>query len=193
MFLWDETIAKRGSAEITSCVWAYVLHTLSPLPEGKTRNLIIWSDRCIGQNNNWKLIALMQHLIMKRYFTTVQQKFMTTGHSFLPCDRDCALIERKKKGANVYVPSKWLEVTANAAANFEVYLMTTEDFRNISLIEKSLRQGNLYESLITCGSKSPTTIQLHCMAEPHIIYFNLGTVTASLKKPKERKTKIFHQ
>lgn len=60
----------------------------------------------------------MQHLILNKYFTTVELKFLTTGHCFLPCDRDFALIERKKKSAMVYIPDQWVEVIANASSKF---------------------------------------------------------------------------
>lgn len=143
MFLWDETKGKRGSAEIASCILAYVTHYFEPLANNnKKRHLIIWSDRCTGQNNNWKMIALLQHLVMNNYFTTVDQKFLTTGHSFLPCDRDFALIERRKKCSMVYVPSQWVEVITSASNKFSVYMMSNDDFKDMSIVERSLRTGN---------------------------------------------------
>lgn len=118
MCLWDETKGNRESAEITLCILSFVTHKFTPLQGNKKRNLIVWSDRCVGQNYNWKIVALMQHLILNKHFTTVEQKFLTTGHSFLPCDRDSALIERKKKSAMVYKPNQWVEVIANASSKF---------------------------------------------------------------------------
>lgn len=141
MFLWDETKGKRGSSEIASCILAFVTHNFTPLTNNKTRHLIIWSDRCTGQNNNWKMVALMQHLVINNYFITVDQKFMTTGHSFLPCDRDFALIERQKKHSMVYVPSQWVEVITASSDKFSVYVMSSEDFKDLSIVEKSLRTG----------------------------------------------------
>lgn len=144
MFFWDETIAKRGSAEIVSCILKYVVLHFSILKTGETRKLTIWSDRCVGQNNNWRMIALMQHLVVNRYFTTMEQKFMTTGHSFLPCDRDFAMIEKAKKGKMVYIPKQWVEVIANAKTSnrFTVYLMGIDDFKDMDIILKSLVKNN---------------------------------------------------
>lgn len=140
MFFWDETIGKRGSAEVASCVLKYITSHYLKLREGEIRKLIIWSDRCIGQNNNWRMIALLQHLVINKYFTTVEQKFMTTGHSFLPCDRDFAMIEKAKKGKTVYVPFHFVEIIANAkdSNQFEVNIMDTSDFKNLDIVLNSL-------------------------------------------------------
>ena len=105
MFFWDETVGKRGAAEVSSCILKYIEIHFTPLKPGEARVLIFWSDRCIGQNNNWQMIALMQYLVVGKYFSSVEQKFMTTGHSFLPCDRNFAVIERAKKRAKVYAVS----------------------------------------------------------------------------------------
>lgn len=144
MCFWDESIGKRGSVEVSSCLLRYVQLNFKPLNLGETRKLILWSDRCVGQNNNWTMIALMQHLIVQGYFSSVEQKFLTTGHSFLPCDRDFALIERKKKTATVYVPMDWVTVIANASSDrrFEVHCMKTDDFKNINIIKNSLNKGS---------------------------------------------------
>ncbi|KAG8319986.1 hypothetical protein J6590_079176 [Homalodisca vitripennis] len=65
---------------------------------------------------------------------------MTTGHSFLPCDRDFALIEKAKKGKHIYVPFQWVEIIAHANSNhpFTVCLMNTKDFKNTDIVLNSL-------------------------------------------------------
>ena len=102
MCIWNESTGKRGAAEIVSCILQYIENNFVKLQPHEVRTLIIWSDRCVGQNNNWKMIALCHYLIALQYFTEVNQKFLVTGHSFLPCDRDFALIEKIKK--NVHSP-----------------------------------------------------------------------------------------
>lgn len=176
MCFWNETIAKRGSIEVTSCILRYVKIHFKPLHPGETRKLILWSDRCIGQNNNWKMVALMQHLIVQNYFSSVEQKFLTTGHSFLPCDRDFALIERQKKSATVYIPMDWVSVIANASSGrrFEVHCMNTEDFKNISVIETSLNKGSFKiteNGWLQISQDDPTTLKgrrSHSVLQPWI-------------------------
>lgn len=95
--LWNESIARRGSAEIVSCLLKYVTNNFNVLEAGQNRTLLVWSDRCVGQNNNWKVLARYYYLIKCKYFTEINQKFLCSGHSFLPCDRDFAVIERRKR------------------------------------------------------------------------------------------------
>lgn len=92
-----ECIAKRGSLEMASCILNYIENNYDILEHGEERKLIIWSDRCVSQNNNWRTLNMYFYLIFCKYFTEINQKFLSTGHSFLPFDRDFALIEKQKK------------------------------------------------------------------------------------------------
>lgn len=47
-------------------------------------------------------------------FAIHNEKFLSTGQSFSPCDRDFALIEKQKKKSKVLVPSQWKYFIANA-------------------------------------------------------------------------------
>ncbi|KAG8251293.1 hypothetical protein J6590_082452 [Homalodisca vitripennis] len=87
----------------------------------------------LQQNNNWRMIGLLQNLVVNDYFSTAEQKFMTTGYSFLPCDRDA------KKSKKVYVPFHYMEIIANAKEfqQFEVNFMPSEDFKNMDIVLKS--------------------------------------------------------
>ncbi|KAJ8875963.1 hypothetical protein PR048_023871 [Dryococelus australis] len=135
MFVWNGSVAKCGSFEVTSCILIYIELHFEPLKVGEIRRLVVWPDRCIAQNYNLWCIALYHYLIAKKYFTTIDQKFLVSGHSFLPCDRDFALIERRKKKSTVYYPKQWLEVIVNASPAFSAYYMDKEDFTNLSAIE----------------------------------------------------------
>lgn len=79
MYLWHESVAKCGSAEITSCLIQHILHNFSVLQPGQERKLTIWSDRCVGQNNNFKMVILCTYLTYLGYFTEVNQKFLVSG------------------------------------------------------------------------------------------------------------------
>lgn len=142
MNVWHETIAKRGSAEISSCIVRYILNTFNKLETHQQRSLTVWSDRCTGQNNNWKMIALYHYLVCAKYFTEVNQKFLMTGHSFLPCDRDFALIEKCKKTANLLVPQHVWTMIENARPSkpFHVVVMEQDDFIDLSPAEQQLNK-----------------------------------------------------
>ena len=85
------------------------------------------------------------YLVRCRYFTEVHQKFMISGHSFLPCDRDFALIERQKKKTKPMVPSDWKYVIASSKLNkpFNVIEMYQSDFKDLDLISSRLKKQNL--------------------------------------------------
>jgi len=145
MHLWYECIAKRGSLEIASCILNFIESNFNILVHGEERKLIIWSDRCVGQNNNWRILNVYSYLVSCKYFTEIHQKFLSTGHSFLPCDRDFALIEKQKKTAKVLVPSQWKYVIANARLEkpFTIVEMSQIDFKDFSSLEKDMTKKKL--------------------------------------------------
>ena len=53
MFLWDESIAARGSDEIGSCIVKYLRVNTTA-----AKKLVVFSDNCGGQNKNWNMMAL---------------------------------------------------------------------------------------------------------------------------------------
>lgn len=63
MYLWHESIAKRGAKEIGSCILKFITENMTPLPSNEDRKLIVWSDRCTGQNNNWLMINSVDILL----------------------------------------------------------------------------------------------------------------------------------
>lgn len=141
MFLWHQTIAKRGSKEIGSCILNYITTTFKKLGPTEERKLVIWCDRCVGQNNNKTILCLYMYLIRSGYFTEVHQKFMITGHSFLPCDRDFALIERQRKKMTAIVPGDLKYIIAASKLKSPYFLVTDmnqEDFKDLDVITNEL-------------------------------------------------------
>jgi hypothetical protein len=121
-----------------ACCYIHIVSTFLPLAPGEHRKLVVWSDRCVGQNNNFKMVILLKNLVSWKYFTEADQKFFCSGHSFLPCDREFALIERQKKTSMVYVPFDWVTVIANARPSkpFHVRYTTQKDYKNFDALEK---------------------------------------------------------
>lgn len=103
--LWNESIASRDSAEIASCLLKYVTNNFSVLQDGQERTLIVWSDRCVSQNNNWNVLALYDYMIKCNYFREIYQNSCAQVTVFYP-HRDFALIERRKRVSKVTVPSE---------------------------------------------------------------------------------------
>lgn len=188
MMLWNETIGRRGSTEISSCFLRYVKENFKTLNAGEERKLIIWSDRCIGQNNNWRMICTYKLLIDLKYFTEVHQKFLSTGHSFLPCDRDFALIEKQKKNNLALVPFDWVEIIANARPSkpYIVLCMDQNDFKDLTQFESSLHKDpklKITQSLwYKLSADSPNVI---CARESHNIIRPWSQFKLCAKKKQE--------
>lgn len=94
MCMWDETQGSKGANDIASCLF-YLLNKDPKFPT--SRKLVIWSDNCSAQNKNKILIFLYAFLIQHNIVDQIEHKFLLSGHSYLSCDRDFALIGKKMK------------------------------------------------------------------------------------------------
>ena len=127
MYMWDETVAKRGSSKVISCL----KHFFQAYRTGP-RSLVSYSDACGGQNKNHTIIDLYSERHLRRVYDILNHKFLMMGHTFLRNDTAFAQIEKRKASATVYVPSDWFSVVkeANHRKPFEVVAMQQEDFLN---------------------------------------------------------------
>ena len=132
MCMWPENIAARGSDEIASCL----LNFIESLPTAR-QHLIAYSDSCGGQNKNFYIVCFWVYTILKGYFNFVDHKFLTPGHTYLPSDRDFALIEKKKE-SEVYIPFQWFNLVEQSRSKnpFHVSRMRKENFKNFKVFSK---------------------------------------------------------
>jgi hypothetical protein len=137
MAFWSKVTARRGIDEVGSVLLRYVRENFEPLQNDDTRQLVYWSDRCRGQTNNWYMICLFKYLIGLRFFTSIDQKFLCTGHSFLDCDRLFAMIEKRKKVCQAFVPNQWVEIIrSSATANpFHMQEMIQDEIMEVKLLK----------------------------------------------------------
>ncbi|KAJ8896177.1 hypothetical protein PR048_001520 [Dryococelus australis] len=101
--------------------------------KAETAYKVLHKDVVMSKSNPTYVVLCTN--MQQKYFTTIDQKFLVSGHSFLPCTRYFALIERKNKKSTVYHPKQWLEVIVNANMAFSAYYMDKEDFIDLSAIE----------------------------------------------------------
>ena len=133
MCMWPENIASRGSDEIASCLWNF----FQSLPTTR-KHLVAYSDSCGGQNKNFYIVCFWVYLLLKGYFEVIDHKFLTPGHTFLPSDRDFAIIEKKKRDNEIFIPLQWFKLVEGARTNqpFRVAQMKREDFKDIKGFSK---------------------------------------------------------
>jgi len=140
-YVWDETIASRGSQEIASCLIKHI-KTVA----GNKEKIIIYSDTCPGQNRNIKLALSLLKLVQSDIITTnvIEQKFLVSGHSFLPNDSDFGSVESAARHSTIYVPEDWYRCmkTARYFNKFRVCEMKRNEFFSTKQLERSITKRN---------------------------------------------------
>ena len=137
MYVWHEGTASQGSSEIGSCILKHIQVT-----KPTETHLITFSDSCGGQNRNIYLLALWLHMVASdQYsFTTIDQKFMVVGHSYLSNDRDFGSIETaRRRASHLYVPTDWSELIRNCRRKnpFTITDMARNDFVSLHSLPKA--------------------------------------------------------
>lgn len=127
MNMWHEGQCGRGGNEVASCVFRALKFVEA------TNNLTAWSDNCSGQNKNKILLFLWIYLTSIGVYEEIEHKFLVAGHSFLDCDRDFAVIEKRKRVSKCYVPQdlKKLIEEVREKNPFIVNMMEDNDFFNL--------------------------------------------------------------
>ena len=134
MCVWNECVAGRGFNEIISCLLEYFTQN-----RPTAKKLTCYSDSCFGQIKNTQMICFWSKLINKGQFTRIDHKYLVRGHTYLPNDRDFALIEKKEDSAMVHLPEGWEKVIKEAriaTTPFRVQKMSNENFYNFAPITK---------------------------------------------------------
>ena len=141
LYVWNEAVARRGSAEIGSCL----LHYVNNVIPRDVNKLIIFSDNCSGQNKNINLSLLLLRLVQSGRFSQVKQYFFISGHSFLPCDQDFGNLERVFEGQDIYTTPQYMSIMKEARDTnpFNVVEMTCNDFFDIEPLQALCTRGSL--------------------------------------------------
>lgn len=187
MYVWNESIASRGSQEIASCLYK---HFSEHIPKD-TRKVILLSDTCSGQNRNIKISLMLKNLLSSwghENLQSIEQQFYVSGHSYNDCDRSFGLIEMQKRVTqDIFIPDQWINVIRQAKKkepHFVVVEMRQEDFYSSDLLQRLIVnrkktvsgekinwfkiQKIIYEKenpfllkIVDYGSELPRTVSLH--------------------------------
>jgi len=147
MYQWNETLAHRGANEICSCLYKYVTTHFGVLQNGQKRDLVIWTDRCVGQNNNIFLLLTMMKLVRQKIITSFNHKLFLTGHSYNDCDRDFSQLEKKQRVYTVLIPAELENVIRESRVDnpFNMVWMTQNDFFDFKQLLNFLEGLLLYK------------------------------------------------
>ena len=86
-------------------------------------------------------VLAMIYLVANGWYDSVECRFLVSGHSFMPCDQDFAVIENRKKLVNAMVPSEIKEMikTLKLTIPFTVVDIEDGDIFGLNLLVKQFR------------------------------------------------------
>ena len=141
-YLWNETIAHRGSSEIASCVAKYLEHLNE---SGKIKCVKLLSDSCGGQNRNRPFLAMLWWAAQTFDFEEIHHTFFVRGHSENESDSIHSRIERASKHIEVFTTNQWATVIQGAKKNKPFYVvneMVSQDFLAFKKMTKDIPNMN---------------------------------------------------
>jgi len=102
-YAWNEVNGKRGSIEIGTCLYLYLMNLGNTVTE-----VSLFSDTCGGQNRNQNIAALLLYIVQTTNIEVIEQKFLESGHSVMEYDSMHTAIEHQKKYMSVYTMHDWI-------------------------------------------------------------------------------------
>ena len=141
MYVWNESIAKRGSSDIGSCLMHYIANSVP----AHCSKLVIFSDNCGGQNKNINLSLLLLRYIHSGRFSLIKQYYLMPGHSYLPCDRDFGVLEQHFRGQEVYTTPHYVHLMRAARREhpFEVIEMDRDTFFDLDALQGACTKAQM--------------------------------------------------
>jgi hypothetical protein len=138
----------RGGNEIASCLFHFLTTVPSLITE---KNIILWSDGCVGQNKNQMVVAALLAAISTRPALdgeiSIAIKYFETGHSMMEADGMHGLIERAGRGVELGTPDSYYTLFQTAKVKpprYTVKVMDFTDFLNFrELSERAIRETSL--------------------------------------------------
>ncbi|KAK3921618.1 polyprotein [Frankliniella fusca] len=160
-YVWDQTEARRGSAEISSCLWSF----LKMKSEGGVREFRLYSDNCSAQNKN-KFLFSMYTMASIRLNIRIVHRYLETGHTHMEVDSVHAAIQNSIKNKEIFVPSEWyaaIKLAKKSLPKYEVNELKQEYIFNFA----NLASQQIWDKLKTSEFKEV----VFDSAEPGIIYY----------------------
>lgn len=124
-YMWHEGIAKRGSNEVSSCLYNFIREHAS----NGVKDFRFWSDNCGGQNRN-RIVFAFYLVAAKHFNVNITHRFMEKGHTQNEGDSVHSTIERASQRKLIYVPEEWYCLVRWAKSEGNPYIvkeMTTDD------------------------------------------------------------------
>lgn len=132
--LWMETEASKGTQEVGSCLKLHIENITKPI-----KKLILWSDSCGGQNRSIKLVLMMMFILQNhKTLESISMRYLLSGHSFLPNDKEFGEAETALKRKDKLFTDEDYMKTMRECRNkngFDVKRMSTNNFFSVKCLE----------------------------------------------------------
>lgn len=141
-FFWHEGLGNRGSTEIGSCVYLYLVDVANKYPGC---DLIFYSDNCCGQQKNRFVFAMYHFAVTTLNINSIQHNFLIRGHTQNEGDTAHSIIEkaitRAKKSGPIYIPEQYISIIRGAKKTGKPFLvreMNYSDFFDLKALTDSI-------------------------------------------------------
>ena len=169
-YMWHETQAKRGSCEISTCVFK----ENTKAANAGQNDLRYYSDSCGGQQRNIAFSTMCLYSVNKLPIQTITHTYLEKGHSQSEVDSVHARIEKSTKQRNIYIPSDWFTEVENAKVSepkYHVHEITTNDVLDF----KSLASDVICNRKTTESGETIRWLDIHQMknekGHPNTVFF----------------------
>lgn len=169
-YVWDQTIAKKGSNEVNSSLYHYA----EMMSQEGVLILIVYSDNCTGQNKNMYLFCLY-YLLAQKFKLTIIHRWLEKGHTEMGADSVHARIEIRTQKIDIFSPAEWYGNIRAAKVNRPRYKVIE---LNQSMVYDFKKLADFFD-----WSKIPTSSLKEFSVDPQ----RAGYVTFRTKLPGEAK------
>jgi hypothetical protein len=129
----------RGSQDIATVVKKHLKDNAF-----NHKHILLYSDRCCGQNINIKMLLTLLKLVHDPDILAniIDHRFMVSGHLFLSNDSEFGLIESaSKKVQHIYIPEDWVQIIKSSKQknpHLKVINMKREEFLSTKTLEEAI-------------------------------------------------------
>ncbi|KAK3912725.1 Replicase polyprotein 1ab [Frankliniella fusca] len=154
-YVWDQTVGRRGSAEITSCLWSF----LNMKAAQGVKEFHFYSDNCTAQNKNQFLFS-MYIMASIRLNIKIVHRYLEVGHTHMEVDSVHAAIQNSLKDKDIFVPTEWygaIKIAKKSLPRYEVKEMKQEEIFNFTLLAthqtwNKLKTSSFKEVTVDCNN-----------------------------------------
>lgn len=138
-YLWHEGLSKRGSSEISTCLYKYLM----TLDLNNIEEVFLFSDGCSGQNKNSAIATMLLHVVLtSKNIRMISLRFFEPYHGQNEGDSAHSAIQTSISAAgDLFVPSQLIPVIrlARHKKPYIVQTLESQDFLDFKGMAKDLR------------------------------------------------------